>query len=237
MKLKALKNLKVDTSGLLGSRFKLSRSIKEFENNIYFKLNKMLRRRKIRRNSVFKLRSLMSKVKSVNKNSRNLDFNSTNTKNVFLRTKRKSSYGQTLLEKQKLKSIIPHISEKTIKSIFRVNGNSVVNRLDYVFNISNIFVSKDFVKSKLVLKHSFYENDNFYSFHKNDLKYSNCKINTTSIKQKRFTTPIFGRVIPSNLLFDIRIDKIKLLDGIDGYNFPFNFNVKKVIQHYRLKRS
>lgn len=238
MKLKVLKNIKTDVSGSLASRFKVARSLKDLKNNIYFKLNKTIKRRKIKKNSIFKLRSLMSRIKSINKYSRSLDFNSVNTKNVFLRTKRKSSFGQTLLEKQRLKSMLPYTNEKQVKNHFNNDGN-VLDRLDYVLNVSNIFISKDFIKSKLVLRNNFYKSDDFCSFNHKDLKYSYCSLSYASGNgnPNNFTTPLFDRVLPSNLLLDIRLDKIKILRDIEGYNLPFDFNVKKVIQHYRLKRG
>jgi hypothetical protein len=236
MKLKVLKNIKTDVSGSLASRFKVSRSLKDLKNNTYFKLNKIIKRRKVRKNSVFKLRSLMSRVKSINKYSRNLDFNSVNTKNVFLRTKRKSSFGQTLLEKQRLKGMLPYTNEKQVKNYFK-NDGSVLDRLDYVLNVSNIFISKDFIKSKLVLRNNFFKSDDFCSFNQKDLKYSYCSLSYVLDNSSGFNAPLFDRVLPSNLLLDIRLDKIKILKDIEGYNLPFDFNIKKVIQHYRLRRG
>lgn len=253
MKLKIIKNLKTDISGYIGSSFKVCKSLKDVKSNVYFKLNKNLKRRKVKRNSIFKLKNLLNKAKSginstsyinLNKNSNFLDFNSANTRNVFLRTKRKSSFGQTLLEKQKLKSYIPYIKENILKKYFNNSSDrnvfekyrSIFGRMDYVLNSSSVFISKDFIKSKLVLKKDFFNNKifNFYSFDSNNLKYSFLKLNYSSEKQNSIN--VFNRVIPNNVLHDIRINKLKVLSDSQS-TLPFSFNVKKIIQHYRLKRS
>lgn len=249
MKLKIIKNLKTDISGYIGSSFKTCKSLKDIKSNVYFKLSKSLKHKKIKKSSIFNLKNLLNKAKlkitssyiASNKNSKLLDFNSANTKNVFLRTKRKSSFGQTLLEKQRLKSYIPYMDESSLKKYFNnkllsENYKNIFNRSDYVLHSSNMFISKNFIKSKLISKHSFFDNELFkiYSFDSNSLNYSFLKLFYTNEKQNNLT--VFNRVVPSNILHDIRINKLKVLNGFES-NLPFNFNIKKVVQHYRLKRS
>lgn len=258
MKLKVIKNLKTDVSGYIGSSFKICKSLKDIKSNVYFKLNKNLKRKKIKKSVIFSLRNLLNKAKlksassytNSTKNSKSLDFNSANTRNVFLRTKRKSSFGQTLLEKQRLKFFIPSINESYLKKYFdntpvdnkgisgfsNENYKNIFSEIGYVLNSSNIFISKSFLKSKLVLKDSFFFNSLFgvYSFESNNIKYNFLKLFYT--KEKQTNLKVFNRLVPNNILYDIRINKLRILSGFES-TLPFNFNVKKVIQHYRLKRS
>lgn len=254
MTLKSLKSLKMDVTGKVMSSFKPSKFYRNMRPDLFFSLKKELRNRKFKKRTLsFKVKNLLAKVNpsSISSNKKDLDFNSINSRNVFLRTKRKSSYGQTLLEKQRLKRFLPRPSECYVKKTFYLDSkikntdkklHSFWDNISFVFSSSNIFDSSDYIYNKNIYGEFFYQNQehSLYSF-RQEKKQSNIGIiglKLSLVKGGKGNLHTFDRILPNNMIQDLRLNKIKILQGNTPEKLlPFDFDIEKVIQHYRLRRN
>lgn len=249
MKYKKLKSLKLDVTGGLLSNFRRFKFSEPVKSDLFYSLKKDIKNRRFKnKQAVFKLKTLLNTVDLNRINpKRDLDFNSTNSKNVFLRTKRKSSYGQTLMEKQKMRRFLPSYSGKKMKDSFHHSlsqkGDLIdsLNSSEYLFSSANIFVSRGQIKKDLVYKNalfkepvfSVYSFDFFQEYGLNFLKLGYKKNQGT----KHAIDQVFDRVLPNTIMCDLRLYKIKFVGDSLGRPLPYDFNPKKIVQHYRLKRE
>lgn len=248
---KHLNYLRADVQDNVFSNFKRLRALKNTKSDLLAFFKKKLR---IRNKSNVFIKNIFHRLSSrENKRSRVLNFNSKNSKNAFLRTKRKSSYGQTLLEKQKIKGHLIANSKHVILKEFDKNRSNLVFGLNtqpyQIVNSLGLFTSK----------HSL-ENLSKYDFGvSHDELFVDCDVSGVidnvnfcklryALRQdgfKRGTNRlIYNRILPFNLVYDVRVGKVKKIGHSYGHSnrscqqpFPFFFNVKKFNQHFFLKKK
>ena len=238
---KRFTNLKTDVSDQLFSNLKRVGSIKKLIPDLVYTLKKKSIRFSKRLSHALGIANRL-KLSNVG-----LNFRAKNSRNVFIRIKRKSSYGKTLLEKQKLQAYTPSLTHSRLKKLFCTHKEklpSLVERLPaQILNRTRFFGSAASIAQK-VFYHRGVSVEKTFSFGWVDfklLKQDSLQLPFLGFRKKERSkkrkTLVFDRPLPSHMVTDLRLFKARVLSNETSFSYPFRFDGFKLVQHFRLKRS